>query len=510
MKSLNIAYFLSERIDYLGGADHTLFMQALLMNSYHNITVVIPCDLNGRFNNKFRSLCEEFGLCYEILTYSRSYCIRTINMVDYNCDIVNIEQFVLENNIDVLHSVQINLAVEYISRKYHIPHVMNIYSLQDWEWSIPPADIFPQYISSDSEFFLEKWKTYLGSEGECVRIFDDIGIQKKWTKNDETIILGAAGIVCEYKNQFELIKAVEIEIKKGRDVQLIIAGCDNSAYACRCKNYIEENNLQARIRFLGFVDDMKSFFEETDVFICGSTRESFPATVVEAISCNMPVISTPVAGVPEILIDRENAYLSKDCSAGELAEAIENFFEDYGKGRLLDILANEKTVYDQYFSGDAVKEQLTKLYDRMLKFPVKIGKMQEWLNIEDKLAHILKKVDRFDLEESEKEFIHNRLLYFLQIRYKISAKYCYIWGAGKWGKLTKLILENIIGNINIRNFVDEKKEGMFEGIDVITKEEMDLQEDVAVFIGFALGQETAIEYLENRNMKLFDNVFIIP
>lgn len=510
MKSLNVAYFLSERTDYLGGADHTLFMQALLMNSYHNITVVLPCDSNGKYNNKFRRLCEKFGLCYEILICNSSHCLRTINMVDYNCGIANIEQFVLGKNIDILHSVQINPTVEYISRKHHIPHIMNIYSLQDWEWSIPPADIFPQYVSSDSEFFLEKWKTYLGCDGACVRIFDDIGMQKKWTKNNESIILGAAGLVCEYKNQLELIKAIEIEAKKGRDVQLIIAGDDSAFYACKCKTYIKEKHLQERVHFLGFVDDMKSFFEEIDVFICGSTRESFPASIVEAVSCNMPVISTPVAGIPEILIDRENAYLSRGCSASELAEAIENFFGDYDNGRLLDVLANEKAVYDQYFSGDAVKEQLTKLYSTVLESPVKIGGMQEWVNIEKKIIQMLKKIDWINLGNSEKEFIHNRLLYFLQIRHKITAKYCYIWGAGKWGRVTKLILENLIKDINIRNFVDEKKQGMFEEIGVIKKEEMDLQGDAAVFIGFALVQETAVEYLEKRNMKLFDNIFIIP
>lgn len=510
MELLNIAYFLSERTDYLGGADHTLFKQALLMDSCHNVTVVLPCDLNGKFNRKFLRLCEKYGLSYEVLPYDRSYCLRTINLVEYNNEIASMEQFVLKKKIDILHSVQINPTVEYISRKYGIPHVMNIYSLQDWEWGIPAADIFPQYVSSDSRYFLEKWKTYLNCDGECVRVFDDIGIKKKWVEKNGTIIFGAAGLVCDYKNQFELIKAIEIESQKGRDVRLIIAGDDSSSYASRCKKYIEKNCLQNKVNFLGFVGDMKDFFEETDVFICGSTRESFPATIVEALSCNMPIISTPVAGVPEILADRDNAYLSRGYSAIDLAEAIENFFDDCDNGKVLDILDNETKTYEQYFSAHVVKEQLTKLYCKMLETPIKIGKIQEMHNIESNITPMLMRTKGIALEQKEIEFIHNRLLYFSQIKDKIATKCCYIWGAGKWGRITKLVLENIIEDIEIRNFVDEKRQGMYEGISVIKKEEMDLQGDVIVFISFSVGQEEAVEYLRRRNMYLLSNIFIIP
>ena len=74
---------------------------------------------------------------------------------------------------------------------------------------IPYLDIFPQYVSSDSEFFLQKWKHYLNCKGRCIRVFDDIGIKKENQKNKSRIVIGAAGTIYTFKNQLAIIN-VEI------------------------------------------------------------------------------------------------------------------------------------------------------------------------------------------------------------------------------------------------------------------------------------------------------------
>ena len=510
MKPLKIAYFLSVASGGLGGADHTLFMQAVLMSSQHNVSVILPCDEHGIINKKFQKKCEVFGLEYEIFAYDAAYAIRSINLVEHKKDIDRIERFVLEKRIDILHSVQINPTVELISRKYRIPHVMNIYSLEEWEWRIPCPDIFPQYVCCDSEFYQKKWMSYLNCEGRCVRVYDDIRIDKRQTLNEERpVVIGAAGLVCEYKNYLEVIKAVELVLKKGRKVRLMIAGEDCLSYAACCRDYIELHQLQDSIQLLGFVDDMGSFFEKLDVFICGSRRESFPAAIIEAITCNIPVVSTPIAGIPEILEDGVNGYLSRGYLAEELAEAIERFLDDSETGRLGRILAGEKRTYEGFFSVEAVRGQLEGLYDEMLENTSGVKHFQDMEMYTEKIAQMIKGMEREGLEQEDIRLTYNRLLYLYQIKDIIAGKRCYIWGAGRWGRIIRIILTQLIEDIEIIAFVDESKNNPVGGIKIIKKEEMDIREDTAVLVSFVKGQEEVIAYLEDKNMEIMKNIFII-
>ena len=260
---------------------------------------------------------------------------------------------------------------------------------------------------------------------------------------------------------------------------------------------------------LGFVEDMKGFFEKIDVFICGSRRESFPASVVEAVSCNIPVISAPVAGVPEILEDRKNAYLARGYTAEALAEAVENYYSDFNDGSLDSIFVNEAETYRKYFSAEAVKGQLEELYIDMLDHCAETGEMNDWDLMEMKLRQMVNRKDIDVLEPEDRTRIYSRMLYLHQIQHQITAKKCYIWGGGKWGKVTKMLIRYLADDIHIKAFVDSYKEGSLDGINIIKKEAMEIQEDTVVFIAFADGQEEAVDYLEKRNLEILRNIFIV-
>lgn len=509
MKKRNIAYFLSEKRNCLGGADQTLLMQAVLMHSCHNVTVVLPCGSDGKTNHKFIQKCENYDIRYKIMPYCTAHSLYSINLVGCRRNAAEIERFVLEEKIEILHSVQINPAVEYVSRKLGITHIMNVYSLEDWDWVVPCQNIFPQYVSCDSDFFLQKWKKYLGCKGKCVRVFADMKVCRKPVKEGKPLVMGTAGIVCQYKNQLEVIKAIDCQLRKGDDLQLMVAGEDDSPYAEECRNYIVEHGLQDRVHMVGFLDDMTSFLGKIDAFICGSRRESFPASIVEAMSCNIPVISTPVAGVPEILKNGVNAYLTEDFTVSALADTIGRFYRDYENDKLRNIFDNEKHTYEKFFSGEAVKAQLEELYfDAGNSFKAKAG-LDDWNVLEEQITQMAGFVAEIELNQEEQENIFSRLLYMQLIRNCIIARRCYIWGAGKWGRITKKLVQYFLREIQVVAFVDNVREGTVEGIPIIRKEGMDIRRDTAVFLGFAQGHQEAITYLHNRGMEILKDMFIM-
>jgi len=94
------------------------------------------------------------------------------------------------------------------------------------------------------------------------------------------------------------------------------------------------------------LEDMPSFYQSIDCYVCASSSEGFSLSVLEAASCGKPVISTRVGGSDELFVDGENGFLvSRDVTAiAEKISLLKNNREVYDK-----ISRNiRQTIEDQY------------------------------------------------------------------------------------------------------------------------------------------------------------------
>lgn len=82
-------------------------------------------------------------------------------------------------------------------------------------------------------------------------------------------------------------------------------------------------SLGERVRFLGFRTDVADIVAAADVFCLSSVWEGIPLSVQEAILLGVPVVSTDVGGMSEIIIDRRSGRLVAAGDAGGLAAAID-------------------------------------------------------------------------------------------------------------------------------------------------------------------------------------------
>lgn len=68
-------------------------------------------------------------------------------------------------------------------------------------------------------------------------------------------------------------------------------------------------------------DEMLVFYRELDVYVCASRSEGTPNPCLEAAACGVPVITTPVGNMPELIVDGDNGSLF-DGTAPGLAEKL--------------------------------------------------------------------------------------------------------------------------------------------------------------------------------------------
>jgi glycosyltransferase involved in cell wall biosynthesis len=72
---------------------------------------------------------------------------------------------------------------------------------------------------------------------------------------------------------------------------------------------LELNLLPNAIEFRNAVDDMPSVYREADAFVLTSDFEGTPNVVLEAMATGLPVVATPVGGVPDVILHGQTGYL---------------------------------------------------------------------------------------------------------------------------------------------------------------------------------------------------------
>lgn len=125
------------------------------------------------------------------------------------------------------------------------------------------------------------------------------------------------------KNQQLLIKSFNKLIAEGFDATLLIIG----AYFNDSKEGKELQQIACdKIHFLGTRTNVSDYIFSADAFCLSSLFEGMPITVIECTNAGVPIISTPVCGVIDIIKDGQNGIISKDNNISSYTECLKRFF----------------------------------------------------------------------------------------------------------------------------------------------------------------------------------------
>jgi len=95
------------------------------------------------------------------------------------------------------------------------------------------------------------------------------------------------------------------------------------------KKLASELGVSRHILFAGYRTDVRNILKGSDIFICHSVHEALPISILEALACSLPVITTDVGGTGEIVNERSQCGIR--VSYGDvdgMARAMKLFFEN--------------------------------------------------------------------------------------------------------------------------------------------------------------------------------------
>jgi len=117
------------------------------------------------------------------------------------------------------------------------------------------------------------------------------------------------GRLCEQKGQLLLIEAAAILSKEGEEFQLVLAG--DGPMRADVEALIKVHNIDSKVLITGWVSSGRVRDELIDctALVLPSFAEGLPVVIMEAMALGRPVLSTYVAGIPELVINKENGWL---------------------------------------------------------------------------------------------------------------------------------------------------------------------------------------------------------
>lgn len=164
------------------------------------------------------------------------------------------------------------------------------------------------------------------------------------------------GNLKDTKGVMELLKAFHLVSAEYPELKLTYAGSGHMRTPMNA--YIEENGLVDRVKFLGTVNhnELPALMKLARFVVLPSYAEGVPNVLLESMSCGTPVVATAVGGIPEVVQEGMNGYLSEPRSATEFAETLrkalnhdwdynaiashaEQFDWNRNKAQLLDLLS---------------------------------------------------------------------------------------------------------------------------------------------------------------------------
>jgi len=130
--------------------------------------------------------------------------------------------------------------------------------------------------------------------------------------------------LCEAKGQILLIDAVAELKRRGVRMHLVLAG--DGPLRAEIEQKIGESGLQDAVHITGWISSgqVREEILAARAMVLPSFAEGLPVVIMEALALKRPVISTYIAGIPELVTPKENGWLIPAGSMSALTAAIED------------------------------------------------------------------------------------------------------------------------------------------------------------------------------------------
>ncbi|HNW97300.1 MAG TPA: glycosyltransferase [Bacteroidales bacterium] len=292
-----------------------------------------------------------------------NYIDNKIHKLKYITAVNRIKKIISFEKPDILHS--------YYASSYGLigalcnfhPYVISVWGSDVFEF--PGSSFFAKkvlkynlsksdHIMATSNALAQETKKYTSKKINVIPFGVDT---EKFFKNVKKILFNENDIVIGTIKTLEKVYGIDYLIKafaklkeknKGLSLKLLIVGSGSCEQ--EYKNLVKELGIKPDVIFTGYVDhcDIVKYYNNIDVFVVSSIRESFGVSVLEASACELPVVVTDTGGLPEVVEKNKTGMIVPVKDIDEIVNALEL------------LISSEKLRIDM---GESGRKHVIKSYD---------------------------------------------------------------------------------------------------------------------------------------------------
>ena len=186
-------------------------------------------------------------------------------------------------------------------------------------------------------------------------------LREKLNLPQADIIAIYTGRLVSYKGLPLLLKVwKEIRCKYERPLLLLAGdgGLDIHNCESELRDYVKSTDLEEGVIFLGAVRTVPEYLQAADLFVFPTENDAFPSSIVEAMACALPVVTTPVGAIRTIVTHRETGLLVQPGNFEQLFEALDVMLSDKAFASRIG-KAGCQMVQASYSSGSVIRKYLS-------------------------------------------------------------------------------------------------------------------------------------------------------
>jgi len=226
-------------------------------------------------------------------------------------------------------------------------------------------------VTAVSRFLKEKTLTnyYINKDIEVIHNFIDSDLYKPVCNeqfrehiapDNERILIHTSNFR-QVKRVSDTIKILEI-VKKEIPTKLILIG--DGPDRSECERLTRELKLENDVKFLGKQDGLENLLSVADIFLMPSQSESFGLSALEAMSCGVPVISSSVGGLPELIVHNKTGYIAEFGDVDRMAKYTLELLKK--KKKYNSFSKNSRERAEKVFEKKLIVPQYIKYYEKIL------------------------------------------------------------------------------------------------------------------------------------------------
>jgi len=337
---------------------------AMRGHQVHFISYALPFRLSNFVENiMFHEVEMSSYPLFEFPLYSLALASKMVEVAEYEkLDLLHV-------HYAIPHASSAFLAKEMLKGKCDIKIITTLHgtdiTLAGLEPSFLPLVKFSieksDGVTAVSRFLKEKTLTNYDIEKDIVVIPNFVDIDLFKPKHDCSFrknIAGRGEKILVHTSNFRPVKRVPDTIRIFERVQkeipskllLVGDGPDRS----ECERLVRQLDLIDKVKFLGKQEALTEILNAADVFLIPSQSESFGLAALEAMACGIPVVSSSVGGLPELVGHNESGYIAEIGDIDRMTKYV------------IELLTNEKKY--NIFSQNA-RERAVKKFDKNIVIP---------------------------------------------------------------------------------------------------------------------------------------------